>query len=226
MGAERDRVAGFGKLEDGFRQAGDWYRWGPYVSERAWATVREDYSADGEAWDYLPHDHARRGLSLGRGRDRRVLRRSAAAVLRPGLLERRATRSSRSASSASPARGEPRRGRQGRLLLPRRHPVMHSYLKFLYKYPQAEFPYERLDRENARRSRHRARVRAARHRRSSTSDRYFDIEVEYAKARPEDLRSGIERPTGARGRAVAHPAAPLVPQHLGVGPQARPVAED
>src|SRR5215469_8587973 len=59
MGAERDRVEEFGKLENGLRQAGDWYRWGPYVSERQWGTVREDYSANGEAWDYLPHDHAR-----------------------------------------------------------------------------------------------------------------------------------------------------------------------
>ncbi len=54
MGAERDRVASFGRMEYGLRQAGDWYRWGPYVSERQWGTVREDYSADGEAWDYLP----------------------------------------------------------------------------------------------------------------------------------------------------------------------------
>ena len=52
-------MAGFGRLEDGLLQAGEWYRWGPYVSERQWGTVREDYSADGEAWDYLPHDHAR-----------------------------------------------------------------------------------------------------------------------------------------------------------------------
>src|SRR5690348_4659284 len=59
MGAERERVDGFGRLEDGLLQAGDWYRWGPYVSERQWGTVREDYSADGNAWDYLPHDHAR-----------------------------------------------------------------------------------------------------------------------------------------------------------------------
>ena len=59
VGAEQDRVAGFGRLEDGLRQAGEWYRWGPYVSERQWGTVREDYSPDGEAWDYLPHDHAR-----------------------------------------------------------------------------------------------------------------------------------------------------------------------
>ena len=60
MGAESERVAKFGRLEDGLRQPGtDWYRWGPYVSERQWGTVREDYSADGNAWDYLPHDHAR-----------------------------------------------------------------------------------------------------------------------------------------------------------------------
>ena len=59
MGAERDRVAGFGRLEDGLRQASDWYLWGPYVSERQWGTVREDYSPDGQAWDYLPHERAR-----------------------------------------------------------------------------------------------------------------------------------------------------------------------
>ena len=59
MGAERERVDGFGRLEDGLLQAGEWYRWGPYVSERQWGTVREDYSADGSAWESLPHDHAR-----------------------------------------------------------------------------------------------------------------------------------------------------------------------
>ena len=59
MGAERDRVAGFGRLEDGLRQASDWYLWGPYVSERQWGRVREDYGADSGAWDYLPHDAAR-----------------------------------------------------------------------------------------------------------------------------------------------------------------------
>jgi len=59
VGAERERVTQFGRLEDGLGQGGEWYRWGPYVSERQWGTVREDYSADGNAWDYLPHDHAR-----------------------------------------------------------------------------------------------------------------------------------------------------------------------
>jgi len=56
MSAECERVNGFGQLEDGLQQAGDWYLWGPYVRERQWGTVREDYSADGEAWNYLRHD--------------------------------------------------------------------------------------------------------------------------------------------------------------------------
>src|SRR6476469_9093080 len=59
VSAERERVAAFGKLEDGLREAGDWYHWGPYLSERQWGTVREDYSEGGTAWEYLPHDHAR-----------------------------------------------------------------------------------------------------------------------------------------------------------------------
>src|SRR5262245_20974940 len=59
MAEERERIAGFGRLEDGLRQSGPWYQWGPYLSERQWGTVREDYSSDGDAWSYLPHDHAR-----------------------------------------------------------------------------------------------------------------------------------------------------------------------
>ena len=57
--AERRRVEGFGHLEDGLRQASPWYVWGPYLSERAWGTVREDYSPGGTAWEEFPHDHAR-----------------------------------------------------------------------------------------------------------------------------------------------------------------------
>ena len=59
MSAERDRVETFGQLENGLRQAGDWYHWGPYLSERQWGTVREDYSPGGTAWEYLSHDAAR-----------------------------------------------------------------------------------------------------------------------------------------------------------------------
>ena len=59
MNAEQRRIESFGRLEDGLRAASPWYWWGPYVSERQWGTVREDYSADGNAWDYLPFDQAR-----------------------------------------------------------------------------------------------------------------------------------------------------------------------
>ena len=59
MTIEGDRVAGFGKLEDGLKQASPWYMWGPYVSERQWGTVREDYSVNGDAWAYFTHDQAR-----------------------------------------------------------------------------------------------------------------------------------------------------------------------
>src|SRR4029079_1918012 len=57
--AERSRVEWLGQLADGLRQAGDWYLWGPYLSERQWGTVREDYSADGGAWGCVSHDRAR-----------------------------------------------------------------------------------------------------------------------------------------------------------------------
>ena len=100
MSAERERVTSFGKLEDGLRQASDWYLWGPYVSERQWGTVREDYSADGEAWDYFPHDHARStGVSLGRGRPGRVSATSSSGSASAWRCGTAATRSSRSASS-------------------------------------------------------------------------------------------------------------------------------
>ena len=58
-GPERKRVESLGRLENGLRQGGDWYQWGPYVSERQWGTVREDYSEGGDAWNYFTHDQAR-----------------------------------------------------------------------------------------------------------------------------------------------------------------------
>src|SRR3954467_13828712 len=62
---ERQRIESFGRLDLGIRQASDWYLWGPYLSERQWGTVREDYSGDGQAWRYLPHDQTRSRASRG-----------------------------------------------------------------------------------------------------------------------------------------------------------------
>ena len=123
MSVESERVKGFGKLEDGLRQASDWYLWGPYVSERQWGTVREDYSADGEAWDYLPHDHGPvAGLPVGRGRPGRLLRRRAATLPGPGPVERPGPDPQGAGLRPDGGRGQPRRGRQGVLVVPRRRP--------------------------------------------------------------------------------------------------------
>ena len=134
----------------------NWKRWGPYVSERAWGTVREDYSADGDAWNYFPHDHARSrayrwnedGLAgFCDDRQHHLPRRRA--------LERDRTRSSRSACSASATR----QGNHGEdvkeyYFLLDGTPT-HSYMKMVYKYPQVAFPYD-----DARRGQRRARARS------------------------------------------------------------------
>ena len=99
-----------------------WKRWGPYLSERQWGTVREDYSADGNAWDYFsarPRPLPR--LSLGRGRPRRHQRRPAAPLPRAGAVERPRPDPQGAPLRPDQRRGQPRRGREGALLLPRRH---------------------------------------------------------------------------------------------------------
>ena len=186
MGAERDRVAGFGRLEDGLRQASDWYLWGPYVSERQWGTVREDYSADGGAWDYLPHDAARSrayrwgedglagfcdveqrlclGLALWNGRD-------------PILKERPYGLTGEEANH-----GEDVKEYWWYLdAVP-----SHAWNRWRYHYPQAAFPYEDLRAENGRRGKFDMEYELL-----DTGvfddDRYWITEVWYAKADPTDV---------------------------------------
>jgi hypothetical protein len=186
MGAERERVAGFGRLEDGLRQAGEWYQWGPYVSERQWGTVREDYSADGEAWDYLPHDHARShayrwgedglagfcdveqrlclGLALWNGRD-------------PILKER-----TFGLTGAEANHGEDVKEYWWYLdALP-----SHAWNRWRYHYPQGPFPYEDLLRENGRRGKFDPEYELL-DTGAFDGDRYWITEVCYAKADPTDL---------------------------------------
>jgi hypothetical protein len=186
MSSERERVQSFGKLEDGLRQAGDWYFWGPYVSERQWGTVRDDYSADGGAWDYFPHDHARSrayrwgedglagfcdveqrlclGLALWNGRD-------------PILKER----------IFGLTGGQGNHGEDAKEYwwyldaLP-----SHAWNRWRYHYPQAPFPYQRLVDENARRGKLDMEYELL-----DTGvfddDRYWIVEVRYAKADPHDI---------------------------------------
>jgi Mannosylglycerate hydrolase MGH1-like glycoside hydrolase domain/Glycosyl hydrolase family 63 C-terminal domain len=186
MSTERERVNGFGRLEDGLRQASDWYLWGPYVSERQWGTVREDYSADGEAWDYLPHDHARSrayrwgedglagfcdveqrlclGLALWNGRD-------------PILKER-----AFGLTGAEGNHGEDVKEYWWYLdAIP-----SHAWNRWRYHYPQAAFPYDDLRAESGRRGK-----REPEYELLDTGvfdqDRYWITEVSYAKADPTDV---------------------------------------
>jgi hypothetical protein len=186
VGAERQRVEGLGQLENGLRQASDWYLWGPYVSERQWGTVREDYSADGDAWNYLPHDHARSrayrwgedglagfsdieqrlclGLALWNGRD-------------PILKERPF-----GLTGPQGNHGEDVKEYWWYLdAIP-----THAWNRWRYHYPQGAFPYEDLVETNARRGRLDPEYELL-DTGAFDGDRYWITEVWYAKADPTDL---------------------------------------
>jgi hypothetical protein len=174
------------------RQRGrNWKRWGPYLSERQWGTVREDYSPDGSAWTYFPHDHARSrayrwgedglaglcdrhqyicfALALWNGRD-------------PILKERLF-------GLAGPEGNHGEDVKEYYFYLD--STPTHSYMRYLYKYPQAEYPYRRLVEENARRSKREFEFELID---TGVFDegRYFDVFVTYAKASPDDILARID----------------------------------
>ena len=164
-----------------------WHRWGPYLSERQWGTVREDYSASGDAWDYLTHDMSRSrayrwgedgiagfcdehqlwclGLALWNGRD-------------PILKERMF-----GLSNAEGNHGEDVK----ELWWYQDGTPTHSYMRMLYKYPQAAFPYADLVAENARRKGHDKPEYELVDTGVFDAGRYFDVSVDYAKAGPDDV---------------------------------------
>ncbi len=152
------------RLIEAARRELHWRRWGPYLSEREWGTVREDYSAYGTAWDYFPvRTRASARLSLGRRRHRRHLRQPPAIVFRARVLERPRSDSERAAV-------RPHRSTQGNhgedvkeLYYYLDSTPTHSYMKCLYKYPQAEFPYKQLLEVNRGRTRQDPEYRADRH---------------------------------------------------------------
>ncbi|HTT20131.1 MAG TPA: hypothetical protein VMG82_14370 [Candidatus Sulfotelmatobacter sp.] len=163
-----------------------WKKWGPYLTERQWGTVREDYSQDGNAWDYFSHDQSRSrayrwgedglagisddkqrlcfALALWNGSD-------------PILKERLFGLTNNEGNHGEDVK---------EYYFYLDSTPTHSYMKYLYKYPQAEFPYRDLVEQNRKRSREELEYELL-----DTdvfdSDRYFDVFVEYAKADPEDL---------------------------------------
>jgi hypothetical protein len=163
-----------------------WKRWGPYLSERAWGTVREDYSPHGNAWEYLPHDHARSRAyrwnedGLAGISDRRQMICFALALWneRDPILKERIF----GLTGNEGNHGEDVKEYYFYL----DSTPSHSHMKYLYKYPQAEFPYAKLLEENRRRDKSQPEFELL-----DTGvfdeDRYFDVFVEYAKADVEDI---------------------------------------
>jgi hypothetical protein len=163
-----------------------WSRWGPYLSERQWGTVREDYSADGNAWDYFPHDHARsRAYRWGEdgiaGISDNHQRLCFAIALWNGedsILKERMF----GLNSTEGNHGEDVKEYYFYL----DNTPSHSYMKCLYKYPQQAFPYKALVEENQKRG-----YQDPEYELLDTGifnkNRYFDIYVEYAKNSPEDI---------------------------------------
>ena len=163
-----------------------WRKWGPYLSERQWGTVREDYSQDGNAWGYFTHDQARSrayhwgedGLA-GLSDDRQLL--CFALALWNGkdpILKERLFGLTNSEGN----HGEDVKEYYFYL----DSTPTHSYMKYLYKYPQAPFPYEDLVRANGRRGRSDFEYELL-DTGVFADDRYFDVFVEYAKNTPEDI---------------------------------------
>lgn len=188
LSAEHQRLA-----EPSQGMVAPWRKWGPYVCERSWGSVREDYSADGCAWEFLTHDMARSkayrwgedgiagicdryqllvfALALWNGRD-------------PILKERMFGLSGNEGNHGEDVK---------EYWFYLDNTPTHSYMRMLYKYPQREFPYAQLLEENRRRW---GQVGAAEYELLDTGifddNRYFDVFVEYAKAGPEDICVRIE----------------------------------
>ena len=191
------------RLNEAREKGVPWKKWGPYLSERQWGTVREDYSHDGNAWDYFSHDQSRSrayhwgedglagisddkqqlcfALALWNGRD-------------PILKER--------LFGLTNSEGNHGEDVKEYYFYVDSTPT-HSYMKYLYKYPQREYPYSDLVETNKRRSREEMEYELL-----DTGifddDRYFDVFVEYAKADPEDLLVKISVHNRGPERAQIH----------------------
>lgn len=179
----------------------NWKHWGPYLSERAWGTVREDYSAHGAAWDFFPHDHARSrvyrwnedglagisdreqflcfGLALWNGRD-------------PILKERLFGLTGNEGNHGEDVK---------EVYYYLDNTPTHSYMRMLYRYPQALYPYNELVAENRRRGAFDAEYELL-DTGVFAEDRYFDCSIEYAKATPDDILISIEITNRGPERAI------------------------
>jgi len=174
------------RLNEAREQKAPWKKWGPYLSERQWGTVREDYSENGDAWNFFTHDHARSRAyrwgedGLGGISDEKQRLCFALALWNgkdPILKERLFGLTNSEANHGEDVK---------EYYFYLDSTPTHSYMKYLYKYPQAAYPYADLVETNRRRTRDEMEYELL-----DTGifkeDRYFDVFVEYAKAGPEDI---------------------------------------
>ncbi len=174
------------RLLESHKRSRYWRRWGAYLSDREWGTVREDYSADGSAWEYLPHDHARsRAYRWAEDGIGGICDGHQKICFALALWNRRDPILKERFYGLSGNEGNHGEDVKECYFYLDATPT-HSYLKMLYKYPQAEFPYTHLREENARRSKQDPEFELI-----DTGifdqNRYFDVFIEYAKATPEDI---------------------------------------
>jgi hypothetical protein len=174
------------RLAEDARRERNWKRWGPYLAEREWGTVREDYSASGNAWEYFPHDHARSrayrwgedGLLGITDREGRLCFALALWNGRDPILKERLF----GLTGTEGNHGEDVKEYYFYL----DSTPTHSYMKALYKYPQREFPYALLVEENRKRGKDQGELELL-----DTGvfqeNRYFDVFAEYAKSSPNDV---------------------------------------
>ncbi|MFN8179795.1 MAG: glucosidase [bacterium] len=174
------------RLDEDAARLRNWKRWGPYVTERQWGTVREDYSDGGDGWSYLPHDHARsRAYRWGEDGLLGIADRQGRLCFALALWnERDPILKERLFGLTGPEGNHGEDVKEEYFYLD--STPTHSYLKALYKYPQAEYPYARLVEENKRRGRSDPEFELA-DAGVFAEGRYFDVFAEYAKASPEDV---------------------------------------
>ncbi len=210
------------RLEEARDQKTPWKKWGPYLSERQWGTVREDYSEGGDAWNYFTHDQARSrayrwgedGLAGISDDQQRLCFALALWNGKDPILKERLFGLTNSESN----HGEDVKEYYFYL----DSTPTHSYMKYLYKYPQAAFPYADLVETSRRRSRNEFEYELL-----DTGvfdeDRYFDVFVEYAKAVARGHPDPDHRPQPRPGAGrAARPADALVPQPVVLARQSRP----
>ncbi|HEX8312970.1 MAG TPA: hypothetical protein VF614_16720 [Chthoniobacteraceae bacterium] len=174
------------RLEEEATREKNWKRWGPYLSERQWGTVREDYSPNGDAWNFFPHEHARsRAYRWGEDGLLGICDREARLCFALALWNGRDPFLKERLFGLTNPQGNHGEDVKECYWYLDSTPT-HSYMRALYKYPQTEFPYRQLVEENGRRSRADAELELE-DLGVFEEDRYFDVQVEYAKAAPEDM---------------------------------------